>query len=64
MEQTYICVLCKKQQTGIGNNLYPMFNDRPRIRNKHCCDDCNIKFVIPMRFEVMKEKQNKDDSKQ
>jgi hypothetical protein len=38
------CVLCKKKSVGYGNNPAP-------IKNKgQCCDNCNMRKVIPARF--------------
>lgn len=37
------CGICLKKYDGWGNNPYPVNVER-------CCDDCNTKFVIPMRF--------------
>lgn len=39
MPKKYICVLCKKECEGWGNNPAPL-----RKKGK-CCDSCNIKVV-------------------
>lgn len=39
-----ICVLCKKQIEGYGNNPAPL------ATTGNCCDDCNATKVIPARL--------------
>jgi len=41
------CCLCKKQIKGYGNNAQP-------IKDGRCCDECNLKKVIPARLEGVK----------
>lgn len=43
-----ICCICGKKFEGIGNNAEP-------IKEGTCCDECNIKVVIPERLEKMKK---------
>jgi hypothetical protein len=40
------CGICQKKYDGFGNNPYPINLDR-------CCDDCNVKYVIPRRFDCL-----------
>lgn len=47
--QQYCCI-CGEPLEGYGNNPEPfMSSDDGR-----CCDGCNLKFVIPMRIDYMK----------
>jgi len=41
--EKYKCCLCKKEFEGYGNNAEP-------IKIGKCCDDCNIKIVLPTRL--------------
>lgn len=41
------CCLCGKSYEGYGNSASPLKDGR-------CCDDCNIKKVIPRRLEISK----------
>lgn len=41
--ETQICVICKKEFTGYGNNAHPVAEGR-------CCDICNASKVIPARI--------------
>ena len=44
------CCICREPIEGYGNNPEPyMSADEGR-----CCDGCNLKFVIPMRFDIMR----------
>lgn len=48
-EHKYKCVICRKEQTGYGNNPMPVaFHGR-------CCDKCNKQYVIPMRFILLNQ---------
>ncbi len=47
------CSICGKKYDGYGNNAQPVNNGR-------CCDECNIKVVIPRRITesvMLKEEQ-------
>ena len=44
MNKKIKCVFCKLEIKGYGNNPSPI---RERGR---CCDDCNLKMVIPIRL--------------
>lgn len=37
------CCICERKLNGYGNNAYP-------IKEGMCCDNCNIKFVVPARM--------------
>lgn len=47
------CCICNNVIIGLGNNAQPLKGGR-------CCDDCNIKKVIPYRLKIFKEEQAKD----
>jgi len=44
-EKKQKCILCGIEFKGFGNNPKPA-TDRKGV----CCDDCNLKIVIPARF--------------
>lgn len=44
------CCICGKEFEGYGNNPWPINND-PEER---CCDECNMKVVIPERIKNLK----------
>ena len=44
-EQKFVCCICGEPSEGYGNNPSP-YKDHGR-----CCDSCNLKFVIPARYE-------------
>jgi hypothetical protein len=54
------CGVCLKKYDGWGNNPYPVICEP-------CCDNCNTKFIMPMRircitreeFEKVKKSQKK-----
>lgn len=48
-----ICSICGKNYEGYGNNAQPVNNGR-------CCDECNIKIVVPRRFQDTKNRREKD----
>ena len=37
------CCICERKLNGYGNNAYP-------IKKGMCCDNCNIRFVVPARM--------------
>lgn len=42
-----LCCICGKVMNEYGNNPYP-------VKEKGCCcDECNMKVVIPARVEMM-----------
>lgn len=43
------CCICGERIDGYGNNPEPYMS----ADAGQCCDGCNIKFVIPMRIELM-----------
>ena len=46
-----ICCICGKEYTNYGNNAEPYKQGR-------CCDDCNLKFVIPDRLNRLRNTKN------
>ena len=40
------CSICGKTFLGYGNNAMP-------VNEGVCCDECNIKFVLPSRWKEM-----------
>ena len=49
MEEEYICCICGKRFKGYGNNPDPVKEEG------RCCDECNIKVVIPAREEQIRQ---------
>ena len=43
MDNRKICSICKKSFSEYGNNPAP-------FHGEVCCDDCNTKFVLPLRI--------------
>lgn len=43
-----ICVLCKKEFDGAGNNPEPL--KRNKYPESRCCDECDDLKVTPARF--------------
>jgi DNA-directed RNA polymerase subunit RPC12/RpoP len=44
----YTCCFCGRPFYGYGNNAEPV------IKNGICCDECNLKKVIPARIKQLK----------
>ena len=44
----YTCCFCGLPFYGYGNNAEPV------IKNGVCCDECNLKKVIPARIKQLK----------
>ena len=44
----YTCCFCGRPFYGYGNNAEPV------IANGVCCDECNLKKVIPARIKQLK----------
>jgi hypothetical protein len=44
-EQKFVCCICGEPSEGYGNNPSP-YKEKGR-----CCDSCNLKFVIPARYD-------------
>ena len=42
------CCICGRPFTGYGNNPYPIVSEE----GARCCDECNVKAVIPARLIV------------
>ena len=40
------CIFCKVEIEGYGNNAEP-------VRKGKCCDDCNLKIIIPVRLNEL-----------
>lgn len=51
------CVICHQPFEGYGNNAEPVAEGR-------CCDECNIKVVIPARIEEMNKSKKLDEAKE
>lgn len=53
------CVICGKEFEGYGNNAQP-------VKDGLCCDDCNMKVVIPARLEKsgLTEAKEKEEPKE
>ena len=49
------CCFCKEDVGGYGNNPAPVKQDA----NAVCCNLCNMKIVIPMRFANILDDLNK-----
>lgn len=45
------CCICGEEIIGYGNNPEPYMS----AADGYCCDGCNIKFVIPKRYDIMQE---------
>ena len=45
------CVICGKKYSGYGNNADP-------VAKGECCDDCNLKVVVPARIKQIYGSQN------
>lgn len=39
------CDICGKEFNGYGNNPAP-------LKGKVCCDECNLKYVLPTRLGI------------
>ena len=45
---TAICVICGREYTTVGNNAEP-------VATGECCNDCNIRYVVPARLKQLRE---------
>jgi hypothetical protein len=43
-ENVHACSICGELRSGAGNDAKP-------VTHGSCCDDCNEKYVIPVRLE-------------
>lgn len=43
IERTYTCCLCGNEFPGYPNSAYP-------VMDGGCCDECNLKIVVPARL--------------
>lgn len=53
--EKHICSICGKEYVGYGNNAQPVNDGR-------CCDECNLKIVVPYRIYLMRKKDREDKS--
>ena len=44
-----VCCICGKKFMGWGNNPWPVVKDE----NATCCDECNGKYVLGARLDLM-----------
>ena len=54
---TFKCCICRKVKEGYGNTPNPyLFRGR-------CCDECNRRYVIPLRYmlSIQSRSQGSDD---
>lgn len=51
--ESKICCICKKPFNGYGNNAEP-------VCSGSCCDECNMKEVIPARIKMLDDSSSKD----
>ena len=42
------CCFCNAVIDGMGNSIHPI----KRGRNARCCDECNVKVIIPLRLQT------------
>lgn len=55
------CHFCGKEIEGMGNSCRGLIDDTS-IR---CCDECNMKIIIPARFySMMRAKERKEGRKE
>lgn len=47
--QEFTCCMCGKEFIGWGNNPWPVVLDA----KARCCNDCNAKFVVSARLDLM-----------
>ena len=48
-----VCCICGKVFEGYGNDPWPVREEG------RCCDDCNIKIVVPARIAQLKTSEEK-----
>lgn len=53
------CCFCGKDIMDYGNDPWPA----DMADNSRCCDDCNMKIVIPARIKALYEKHDKEEMK-
>lgn len=51
--ESKICCICKKPFDGYGNNAEP-------VCSGSCCDECNMKEVIPARLKMLDNSSSED----
>ena len=42
-----VCCICGKEFNEWGNNPWPIKNDGV------CCDECNMRYVVPERLRII-----------
>lgn len=58
MTNKFKCCICFKEFEGYGNNPEPV------LKKGRCCDECNAKWVIPIReFLAKRNKEKKNEHK-
>lgn len=58
------CSLCGKKYIGCGNSTwgywqtkgYNLEEDSVTGEMLRCCDDCNVRIIIPSRLKIVKQK--------
>ena len=48
LKPTAMCVICGEEYEGYGNNALP-------VKEGECCDQCNLKVVVPERVRQVEE---------
>ena len=49
--EKFICCICGKEETGFGNNPYPVKKRHPILNSSNrCCGGCNASIVVPVRI--------------
>lgn len=51
------CNLCGKEIKGFGNNPDPLTEHD----DDRCCDECNDKYVMPMRIYMLEHKMERGE---
>ena len=62
------CCLCGKEFDGFGNDPRPVMEAFGKGEWNVCCDDCNMRRVIPARMKGLhtgdiKDRRNEDGNK-
>lgn len=58
VDHEFVCCLCGKTVKGWGNNPYPLKKEL-----EECCDDCNMKYVVPARIRKIMKEGEKDEKR-
>lgn len=51
------CIICGNEITNQGNNPFPV------VDYGRCCDNCNLKYVIPARVKSINKEKSKQKKK-